>query len=307
MRIPKYLSPTSIALWQYDIEEFYQKYLSDNKRAREPQTQPMSIGSAFDAFIKSYLYERLVGDGNNKYQREAIFEQQVEPHNRDWALVEGAFVFEEYKKAGCLADLMLELKRAIDVPRFEFVIEDTVTTNIGEIPLLGIPDIFFLNDAGAKVILDWKVNGYCRQGNTSPMKGYVKLRPGNKIHRDCHLMMINGVLINVAMHLEDGNKSWADQLSIYSWLLGEDFGSEQMIVGIDQIVGNRSKLRFATHRLRISPDYQFELLALIEQIWETVNSGWIFRSMTEEESVARCKLLDQQTGGKNSELQRICE
>lgn len=305
MRTPEYLSPTSIALWQYDQEEFYSRYLSDNKKVRELQTQPMSIGSAFDAFAKSYLYERLVGDGNSKYEKEAIFEEQVASHNRDWAWENGEFVFNEYKKAGCLADLMLEMSKAIDKPRFEFTINDTVTTNIGEIPLLGKPDIFFINNESARVILDWKVNGYCRASNTSPMKGYIKLRPGDKVHRDCHLMMINGILINVAMHLEDGNKSWADQLSIYSWLLGEDFGSEQMIVGIDQIVGNREKLRFATHRLRISPDYQFELLALIEQIWETIQSGWIFRNMTEEDSAARCKLLDE--CDNDNELGRICE
>ncbi|MEE9548700.1 MAG: hypothetical protein V3V68_05030 [Nitrosomonadaceae bacterium] len=309
MRIPKYLSPTSISLWQKDEELFYQRYLSDNRLPREPQTQPMSIGSAFDAFCKSYLHESLFGKGaDSRYDRGAIFEEQVQEHNRDWAWENGALVFDAYKRIGCLADLMLELSTSVNDPRFEFTIQDTVTTSIGEIPLLGKPDIFFINNEGARVILDWKVNGYCAKSLKSPMKGYVKLREfgkGIKVHKDCHLMKVNGMFINVAMGLEDGDKSWADQLAIYSWLLGEPFGSSNMITGIDQICGPKDRLRFANHRLRIGADYQFELLALIEQLWETIQSGHIFSGMLEEESHARCALLDE-VNYSNSDFQDTC-
>ncbi|KKK99128.1 hypothetical protein LCGC14_2635890, partial [marine sediment metagenome] len=86
MRIPEYLSPTSISLWQKDEELFYQRYLSENRLPREPQTQPMSIGSAFDAFCKSYLHEALFGKGADPcYSRGYLFEEQVQEHNRDWA------------------------------------------------------------------------------------------------------------------------------------------------------------------------------------------------------------------------------
>ncbi len=310
MRIPKYLSPTSISLWQKDEELFYQRYLSENRLPREPQTQPMSIGSAFDAFCKSYLHERLFGKGADpRYSKEVIFEEQVQEHNRDWAWENGEFVFKAYKESGCLADMMIELSGAVSDPRFEFTIEDTITTTIGEIPLLGKPDIFFINSEGARVILDWKVNGYCAKSLKSPMKGYVKLREIGKdikMHRDCCLLKIHGVFINVAMNLEDGDRGWADQLAIYSWLLGEPFGSNLMITGIDQICGPKDRLRFANHRLRIGSDYQFELLALIKQLWETINSGHIFQSMLEEESAARCALLDEVTYS-DSDFQRICQ
>ncbi|KKL53800.1 hypothetical protein LCGC14_2271830, partial [marine sediment metagenome] len=221
MRIPEYLSPTSISLWQKDEELFYQRYLSENRLAREPQTRPMSIGSAFDAFAKSYLHEKLFGKGADpQYSKEAIFEEQVQSRNRDWAWENGEFVFEAYKQSGCLADMMLELTGSVGDPRFEFTIKDTVTTQIGEIPLLGKPDIFFTNNEGARVILDWKVNGYCAKSLKSPMKGYVKLREKGKnvkMHKDCCLLKVHGMYINVAMNLENGDKSWADQLAIYSW------------------------------------------------------------------------------------------
>ncbi len=309
MRIPEYLSPTSISLWQKDEELFYQRYLSENRLAREPQTQPMSIGSAFDAFCKSYLHESLFGKGADpRYNRNVIFEEQVQEHNRDWAWENGERVFDAYKDIGCLADMMLELTGAVGDPRFEFTIQDTVTTSIGEIPLLGKPDIFFTNSEGARVILDWKVNGYCSESLKSPMKGYVKLRECGKdikMHKDCCLMKVHGMFINVAMGLEDGDKSWADQLAIYSWLLGEPFGSSSMITGIDQICGPKDRLRFATHRLRIGADYQFELLALIEQLWETIQSGHIFRSMPLDESQARCALLDE-VNYSDSVFQGVC-
>ena len=291
MRTPKYLSPTSVSLWEKSVEDFYCKYLADNKLPREPQTQPMSIGSAFDAFAKSYLHEKLFGVGADpRYDKKALFEEQVSSHNRDWAWENGEYVFEEYKKAGCLADMLVEMGTAIGTPRFEFTIND----DISGVPLLGKPDIFFINAEGARVVYDWKVNGYCAKRNTSPAKGYVKLRPGDKMHRDCILLKKLGVYINVGLYLEDVKDDWARQLAIYSWLLGEGIGSESVIFGIDQIVGPATKLRFATHRLRIRPDYQFELIALIQQIWETIESGWIFRDMIESESLERQALLDQQ-------------
>jgi len=256
MRTPNYLSPTSISLFYEDAEEFYRRYLSENKSIRPPQTQPMSIGSAFDAYVKSYLYNNLFGnDGNGRFDLRTIFEEQVEEHNRDWAWEHGKLVFDQYKAAGCLADLMLELNQAVGKPRFEFSIQDTVETDIGGIPLLGKPDVFFINSEGARVVYDWKVNGYCANRITSPMKGYVKLRTKRsddkynyKQHPRCVATTFKGIMINAAMFLEEGNRGWADQLTVYSWLLGEPIGSEQVIYAIDQIVGPANQLPFASHR-----------------------------------------------------------
>jgi len=293
MRIPEYMSPTSIKLFYDDVELFYQRYLSDNKPERELQTKPMSIGSAFDAFVKSYLYEKLFGkNADKRYDLTTIFEAQVDEHNRDWAWENGKLVFDQYKSEGCLADLMLELSQAIGPPRFEF----DVRGEIEGVPLLGKPDVFFISKEGARVIYDWKVNGYCSKSMTSPMKGYIKLRGYNckwtKKHKDCLIINHNGIDINISMFLEEGNDSWADQLSIYGWLLGEAVGSEQLIVGIDQITGSANKLRFATHRLRVSPDYQYGLVNNITNAWDIILSGWIFRELSEEDSIRRCAILD---------------
>jgi hypothetical protein len=293
MRIPAYLSPTSVKLFYEDIELFYQRYLSDNKLERDPQTQPMAIGSAFDAYVKSYLHERLYGKGaDERYVLRTLFEEQVSEAHWDWAWENGKYVFDLYKDTGCLADLMIELGQAVGPPRFEFSIEG----EIEGVPLLGKPDVFFISKSGARVIYDWKVNGYCGKSLTSPMKGYIKLRePGCsvKIHKDAMVINRNGIDINVNMFLEEGNEGWADQLSIYGWLLGEQIGSEELVVGIDQITGPASRLRFATHRLRVSPEYQYALVDSITRAWDIIISGHIFREMSEEESLRRCSILDQ--------------
>ena len=299
MRTPKYLSPTSVKLYYQDTEEYYMRYISDFKPPRFPQTKPMSIGSAFDAYAKSYLHRQLFGkNSDERFVLETIFEEQVEEHNRDWAWEHGRLVFEQYKAAGCFADLMLELNQAIGDPRFEISIQDTITTDIGDIPLLGKPDIFFINSLGARVVYDWKVNGYCAARLTSPMKGYVRLRTRKeggwnlKQHPRCVATTFKGIMINAAMFLEDGNRDWADQLTIYSWLLGEPIGSEEVIFGIDQITGPEDGLRFATHRLRIRPEHHYHLVDLIQVVWDSIQRNHIFRDMTVDDSRARCGLLD---------------
>ena len=301
MRTPEYLSPTSLHLFVSSPEDFYMRYLCDTRQKREPQTQPMSIGSSFDAYCKSYLFDALFGNKikGSPYEIDTIFAAQVEPHNRDWAWEHGRIVFEEYRNAGCVADLMLELNQSIGDPRFELSIQDTIETSIGEIPLLGKPDIFFINSEGARVVYDWKVNGYCAARNTSPMKGYVKLRSWKngswdwKQHPDCTPLLFKGIMINCATFLEDCNAGWADQLTIYSWLLGEPVGSEEVVFGIDQVVGPADKLRFAQHRLRIRPEYHYHLMELLVHVWNAIRTKHIFEDLSIEDSQARCEVLDE--------------
>lgn len=293
IRIPKFLSPTSVKIYEKNVEEFATKYLLQNRPPREPQTEPMSVGSAFDAYVKSDLYYGVYGNygSDNEYGKEAIFETQVSPHVRDFAKKAGQHCYDVYKRVGALAALKQELATAIAPPRFEF----DLTDEIRGVPLLGKPDIYFLNEHGARCVYDWKVNGYCSWRNTSPMKGYVVCRDqdGNiKSHKDCIPTRHKGVLINAYFFLEDCNKEWADQLAIYSWLLGEEIGSEQVVFGIDQLTGPKDKLRVSTHRLRISPQWQFSLVERVQQVWDIIQSGHIFRELTREQSDTRLQLLE---------------
>lgn len=314
MRLPKYLSPSSLKTFEKDRSEFYIKYLADNRPDRLPQTEPMSVGSAFDAYVKSYLHYALFGNygADNAYERDSIFESQVEPNRRDFARVAGEHVFQCYNKSGALADMMFALQRNAGPPRFEFSIEGFIDAKIGHIPLLGKPDIYFINDQGARVIWDWKVNGYCGKAGTSPAKGYVKCRDawssleakasrGNgDQHKDCILIDHLGIKMNGAQFMEDCNAEWAAQLAIYSWLLGEEIGSEQVIVGIDQIVSNGKRdandkpyLRIAHHRTRISASFQYALRDRLNLAWRCITSGHLFSEVSREESDMKIKRLEE--------------
>ena len=187
---------------------------------------------------------------------------------------------------------MLELDRAIGPPNFEFEIKDT----INGVTFLGKPDMFFISKESFRVIYDWKINGYCAKSLKSPMKGYLKLREKDKldkIHKDCVVVEHGGININANMFLEEGSKDWADQVSVYAWLLGESVGSENWISGIDQICGPADRLRFATHRCRVSQGWQQGFMEVSKDLWETIHSDWIFRDLSESDSKGLCSLLEE--------------
>lgn len=287
MREPKFLSPTSVSLFYKNRDKFYLKYLADNRPPREKQTRPMSVGSAFDAYIKAYLEERLFGLD----LFDELFTTQVEAHNRDWAKEAGKHVFDFYKSCGALKNLLKELEQAKEDPKFEA----TVTANIDGVPLLGKPDLYFITAEEGHVILDWKVNGYCSRSRVSPKPEYVCIRPSGKPHKNAHLIKIGGIMCNVNSYFETIDSHWCNQLCIYAWTLGEEVGG-RFIIGIDQVVCKpgieRPDLRVALHRSRASSGYQKELMARITKAWETIQSGHIFDELSKEDSDARCSQLD---------------
>lgn len=300
----KYLSPTSVRQFYEDREVFFCKYLAEQRSGYEPQTEPMSVGSAFDAFIKSHLFERLLGKGHKlapEFERDTLFEKQVEPANRDFARKAGEHCYLVYTRTGALSDLMFYLEKAISEPRFELDIVAPVTYKGEEIIFKGKPDLYFLNEEGHPVIIDWKVNGYCSKWNTSPKKGYIKLKTmeGDKPHhKEAVLQRRNGMLINVGTTLEFVDEDWADQLSVYGWLCGAAVG-EQVIVGLDQLVCNNPHqaalptIRIAEHRLTTSVRHQTQFFEKALKVWKLCHSNHFFEDLSFEDSTNRGILLNQ--------------
>ncbi len=331
MRKRDYVSPTALKIWQTDPEAYYNQYLAEAKLPRELQTPAMSVGSAFDAFVKSYLHQEIYG-ANHKdsaiYDLDRIFEAQVEPQNRDAAREQGSYVFSAYKDSGALADLMYELDKAAAPPRFEMEIRGVVTyqgqqilqsktMSYGEVILLGKPDIYFINGEGAHVVLDWKVNGFFGKGNTSPMAGFRLVRDCHfptknhgQSHKDYFPTKFKGMEIDAGSFLEQRNADWAAQLATYGWLLGEPVGAE-IIVAIDQIVCSPLNtpagckfpyLRIAHHRTRVGRQFQINTIVQYQELWKRLNEPvklstgesvpWFFRELSPDQSWARCKQLD---------------
>lgn len=310
MRVPEYISPSGLSTFEYDRSEYYLKYCADIRPPRMPQTEPMAIGSAFDAYVKAHLAENIFGEVREGHSFEEMFEQQVEEQHRSWAREHGKWVFDSYVKSGALADLMLELELAVEEPRFEFKVEGIVSfeTYIDGIKILGKPDLFF-KTKHAHVIHDWKVNGYFSKSGQSPKAGYVKVRDGwsidyakrsrnhNIMHKDCQPMQVDGVTINVGKFFESVDKKWADQLTSYGWVLGEPVGAP-LVIGIEQLAcspgPDKPLVRVASHRGYVSPAYQKQLFQRYLRVWKAVTNGHIFDDESYEESLLKQQTLDDQ-------------
>lgn len=299
MRKPKMISPSALATFEKDRDEYYLKYMAEPKPERGPQSEPASVGSAFDARVKANLMADLLGKHcGNEY--EALFEAQVEPHNREFAEQAGLHCYNSYLHCGAYGELRDMMEDAQEEPRFEFDADRT----INGVPIFGKPDCRFVDTNGNHVILDWKVNGYCGNYNTSPAKGYALCRDGvgfdkpsrshGKSHKFFKPLDHNGIEIN-EFYLEAISIDWADQTSMYGWMMGEEPGTE-IIVCMEQIVGKPGPgelplLRIANHRARVSKDYQLTLVKRLEDMWGKVQKGQIFEGSAEK-CAEICRRLD---------------
>lgn len=301
LRIPDFLSPSSLSKFESDRTTFYERYISPVKRQRPPQEDYMAMGSGFDARVKSAIHTAIFGEGATKgsdYEFETLFEGQVEPHVRDVVGERSLDLFNQYVESGAYGELLGDIVKSPFAPEMEFEAKG----EIEGVPLLGKPDLRYITEDHLHVIADWKVNGSMSKTGASPVQGYKRcLDYGSNTHGKSHkkykALQFKGSEINQA-YLEEFDADWADQLAIYSWLLGEPIGGEDFVIRMEQVacrpVKDRAlpRAKFACHVARISKAHQERLLARIKMCWATVVSGHIFTDLSREESDAMCEMLD---------------
>lgn len=331
MRKPKSLSPSAFMQWEKDRDEYFLKYLADKKPPRALQPLPASVGSAFDAKVKSQLCHDLFGsDMKPEFEFDALFEDQVEPHNREEARIMGIDVYDNYVLTGAYDDLYRLMEDAQEAPQFEF----DAGCVIDGVPINGKPDCRFVDKNGVHIILDWKVKGYCSKYGASPVKGYSLCRDGadwedrnltkrqlqkradggvvqgkhSQSHEKAHKLYLpfalKGLEINQGF-LETCDKSWATQLSMYGWMMGEEVGDENVVVCIDEIAckymgdidGGSPLIRVAQHRARVSTAFQIDLFERLKTLWVAIQSGEVFPELTTEESNLKIELLNARASG----------
>jgi len=309
MRTPTYLSYSSLHLYETDTDEFYLKYLSENRPGRLKQTPPMCVGSSFDARVKAQLHSDIFGPGADpNYSFDKLFTDQVEEHNRDFALPAGDFCMEAYKVTGAYDELLALLQKSIEPPQFETTLKGV----IGGAPFLGKPDCRFVLDLGEgriSVVFDWKVKSFCSKWAASPSKGFMLCRDGwtgkpSRSHGKAHNLFMDwafrGLKIN-RDYMENSNRDYAEQCTLYGWLLGEPIGSEETLIFIDELVckpqgdvtvGEYPLVRVAQHRSRCRAEFQKELEARVTRCWEAIKTGHIFLDETREESDLKVETLE---------------
>lgn len=278
-RLP-YLSPTSINQYHVSIEEFFLRYIV--RVPRQPQTQPMAVGSAFDACVKAYLMswsESYDKDRHKEYYAKN-FEDMVEDHNKEWAASKGIIVFNMYKETGALDHITRDVEPGTLRPL------DKVEKVINGIPFLGKPDLTWISKLhGCSIVDDWKCNGACSPHNKSPTPGYMDMFPSRGMHKHC--MLVDGV------NTLDIHQDYETQLVLYSFL------TDAEIVGISQLVFGASapgvfgNLRVALHRHRISEKLKIKVMDMALTVWDSVcnyEDGGPFGTISSE----RCALLIKQ-------------
>lgn len=299
MREVKYLSPTSLRKYETSPKEFYLTYLADNP-IRSPQTAAMAAGSAFDAFVKAAFYQDTFGRTDPEYELDFLYEQEVEPHNRDSAREVGRYLFEAYKLSGFYAELLKLLDESDRPPRFE---RERIK-EVNGVPIKGRPDCVFHLKSGAQVVLDWKVNGYYSNYQTSPFKYFKMGRHAHpkdkyKLSGKCHPEYVgtewHGVEI-FAGPFESIYDVWADQLITYSWLLSER--CDEVCFCIHQLAAKPSDSQFPFIRVfeywgRASNEYCEALMVRYQTVWDALKSGRIFLDVSVEEGQALIRAFDE--------------
>lgn len=292
MRIPTYLSPSGLGIFEQNTREYYKRYLTPVKIPRFPQTKPMSVGSAFDAYVKVHIVDILIPENPPEgFTVEKLLEKQVEPHNLEWAREHGKKVFDFYCESGALADLMEDLFKSAIVPRFEF----EINAEIEGVPIFGYPDCFYLIEL-MKSILDWKVTGYCSKNGAKPKPHWIKCRPVGAAktdrHKKANVIDYKGVEINIGCTgLEETDKVWATQQCLYAWGLGAEIGSK-FLCTLEQLCYQPAGPKVYTYRAPIGKEFQFALVERLKTAWKIINSGHIFRDFSEKESHDEQKRID---------------
>ena len=265
----------------------------------------MAVGSAFDAYVKAALNYALYGTAvSPKFEFGEIFESQVEPHNRDFALQAGKHVFRAYKLTGAFHELF---KLLTAIRRAATLRVQGRWRHCGRSlhRQAGLPLRTRLRPGPDPLILDWKVRGYCSKYAASPSKGYMLCRDGyqsekpSRSHGTQHTNFLDynhrGLMVN-AGYMEYCNDEYADQLCLYGWLLGEKPGDENVVGMIEEIVSKPAEpvplLRVANHRARVKADYQQKLLDRVGRCWQAITSGNVFPDMTPEENANRREVLE---------------
>lgn len=295
MRVPKRLSLSALSLAESNREEYFLRYIcpTSMRPARSPQTGPMSVGSAFDAIVKSFINRELDLQLEGFRMRDLVA-QQCDPETLPESFQIACVLWDQYKECGAYDNLIELIKRSANSCKMEY----DLTSTIEGVALLGKPDLHFETSCGAHVITDWKVSGSCSKCGVSPQQGYMLALDTNntRTHGQPHSKFVSiehspGVIVS-AIPMDKTTDYWADQLTTYAWCLGEPIGSQNFIARIEQIAvrpGLRAKC--CVHQAKVSVDHQHRLLERYQKLWEACQSGHIFDDVSRSESDDKCEAI----------------
>lgn len=290
MKLPTYLSNSSLQLWETDRREYYLRYLADCRPPKIAQTLPMSVGSSFDGLVKNAI-EKMCGLEVRDYSGQ--IEAAPGTAARDAAVAAGADVMQFYRSVNGISRLL-----CTGLPRMEFSVEGDIPGTAGciggAVRLLGKPDLYY-RIGGHAIVHDWKVNGYCSKA--SPCKGYIWDSKSGTCHKGLtpKVMRVGDQCLMIG---SSDHFMWLDQLTSYGWLLGEALG-DSFLLQVHQITrtSEGGPLRLTEHRCYTEAGHQRSLRDRYVGCWEAIHSGRCFTDMGLEEDISEQRHLDRVAAG----------
>jgi hypothetical protein len=284
IRRPEYLSPSALKTWETDRREYYIRYLGP-KIANVPQTPPMAIGSAFDAYIKGELLNRFSGSCSGCKSTEELLSTSVDSNLLPIARVDGKIVFEDYIRSGAL-DRLLRLADKIRGHTLMLDGDKIITVNVETkastpLRLRGKIDYRIIGDLGS-AILDWKVNGY--YSKASPKPGYVWSSKTGLPHKDTLPTLTEHGISHVSCPIDAEHQT---QLDTYR-IVEEDLNA---LVLIHQLTYG-SKAGCVVTEYCTSASKRDTLIERYLGCWEAIHSGRVFTDLSPEDDAREQANLD---------------
>lgn len=319
MRTRKYISPSQAGLFYSNREEYYLKYLADNKPPPFKQTAPMGVGGAFDSHVTRALAVKYFGRDDPRcgagaeYDLEVMLDSAIQEPSLDRTAITriGLELFKRYMATGAYARICAELDLADEG---SITMQSTLYYEAGDgLTLMGLPDLAFTR-GGVQHVYDFKCNGFYSQA--SPLKNHVWKGTGSTegVHKGAILGKHScGTVVDLSGVFDDTYKR---QTCTYAWsLVGRPLGDyEPIIVGIEQVACRPASSRWkdptvdgvaisnVSTRSLISVEAQEAVMAEYKHMWSCITSGWVFDDLTRPESDALCSQLEATAKGLATDI-----
>lgn len=243
-------------MWLHCSEKFFLKKLSGYS-FDEKQGNPAAMGSAFDAFVKTWIAHKIGLSNEPKLQVEELLKSVQIPDTdsrRAEILRAGKNLAKLYMELGLVDRLLKENVSDLELHIFEI---------FHGVRILGLPDGVITQSDGIKVPLDWKVRGYGSKHGYSPTQGYTTYISNDGTVKDWHSKRGDP--------LENLNDRWAIQMAIYFWLLNPGKMRPGNFIdapcAIEEATYGRKNIVFTQIRTVVSAAFQ-------ETIWEKMKRCW---------------------------------
>ena len=200
----KFLSPSCIGSYFRDWDGWYDRYIL--RMPSEPQSPAMGLGSAFDAFVKWGIVERL-GKGRCEFPYDSLeecYEDQVAKHLDIEAVAKE--IYDDYVDKGMMRRLFNRRRdgKLVHAKMECLTLADVKLSDGTVVTIGGYPDAILTYENGKRYILDWKINGYFSKRRVGIGKGAVFVC-GNCTGRE-----------KIKRKTDFSDTAWNTQLTIYS-------------------------------------------------------------------------------------------